>query len=114
MGESPVRTILCKQAVARKRQIADPLARGSENCVAKCGDKGRYSRFSHAGGRRAALRDIDVSLSRHLVDPGDRIVIEVRLLDYAVLGGNLSAAHNTRAENCRAFELRPGCFRIYD
>ena len=65
-------------------------------------------------GRRRALRNVDVGLSRNLVDPGHRIVIEIGLLDYAVLGGDFSAAHDARAKNHRTFELRAGRFRIYD
>src|ERR1700730_2034999 len=91
--------ILAETAVAREWQIADPLAGGGENRIAKRGDEGRYSWLADASGRRAALGNIDVGLSRHLVDTGHRVVIEVRLLDHSILGSDLSAAHNARAEN---------------
>ncbi len=44
--------MLAKIAIARERQISDPLAGRGENRVTKCGDEGRYSRLSDAGGRR--------------------------------------------------------------
>src|SRR5580692_12425171 len=105
---------LSEIAVSGERQVADPLASGCENSIAKSGDKRRYSWFSYTSGGRRALRNVNVGLSRDLVDPCHRIVIKIGLLDYAVLGRNFSAAHDARAKNHRAFELRAGCFRIND
>src|SRR5580704_598688 len=93
-------------AIARERQVTNPLARGGKNRVAHGGDKRRYSWLAHTCGRRGAFREVDVGLSRNLVNPGDRVIIEIGLLDCAVLGSDLSAAHNACAENYRAFKLR--------
>src|SRR5208283_1882055 len=105
---------LSEVAVTGERQIADARTCGGENCVAKRGHERWHSRLSHAGGRRAALRNIDVGLGRYFVDTSHRIVIEIGLLDYTVPGGNLPAANDARAEDHRAFELRARCFRIHD
>jgi hypothetical protein len=94
-----VRLHLCKQVVARERQIADPLSLCRENRIAKRGNERRHSGLSHAGRRRRALRNVDAGLSRGLVDPGYGKVIEIGLLDCAVHGGNLAVAHNARAED---------------
>src|SRR5258708_29268775 len=117
MGDPPVQAhpiMLSENATARERQVADPFAGGGENRIAKRCYKWRHSRFSGTGGRRAILHNVDVGLRRDLVDSGDRIVIEIRLLNYAVLRSNLTAAHDARAKNHRAFELRARRFRIHD
>src|SRR6202521_4722204 len=93
-----IRKWLSENAVVREGKIAAPFAGGGENCIAKRGHKRRYARFSHAGGRCSAFRNVDVGLNRDLVDSGHGIVIEIRLLDYSVLGGDLAAAHDARAK----------------
>ena len=106
------RVLLAEITIGRERQIADPRAGGGENRITKRGNEGRHSWLSDTSRWRRALRDVDVRLSRNLVDPSHGVIIEIGLLDYAVLGSDLPAAHDARAENHGAFELRPGRFRI--
>src|SRR5208282_4276468 len=105
---------LSKKFVARKRQVADPLAGGCEDRVAESGDKWRHSRFAYSRRRRRALGDVHVGLRRHVGDAGYGIVIEIRLLNRSVLGSDLSRPNDARAENCSALELRRRRLRIDD
>src|SRR5579859_7468583 len=97
LKKSPVQSqsaLLCEQIVTRQRQVADSFARGGENRIAKRGNKWRNAWLSNSSRRSRALRDVDVRLIRDFVDSGHGIVIEIGLLDYPALGGDLSAAHD--------------------
>jgi len=72
-------------AIARSGRSRTRVPVAGENRITKRGDERRYSRLSDAGGRRRALRDVDVRLSRNLVDPGHGVIIEIGLLDNTVL-----------------------------
>src|ERR1700721_1967577 len=89
--------ILSEQAVGRERQIANTLACGGEDRVTKRCDEWRDAGLSHSRRRRVAFCNVDIRLGWHFVDSSHRIVIEIRLLNDAILGGDLSAAHNARA-----------------
>jgi hypothetical protein len=104
-------TILSEQAVARQRQIADTPACGGEDRVTKRCDEWWDTRLSHSR-RRGAFRNVGIRLDRHFIDSSHGIVIEIRSLNDAVLGGYLSAACNARAEDYRSLELRAGGFRM--
>src|ERR1700756_1987288 len=105
---------LSEQIVTRQRQVTDSLARGGEDRVAKRGNKWWNSWLSDSSRRSRALGNVDVRLIWNFVDSGHRIVIEIGLLDYTVLCGDLSSAHNARAEDRRSFELCARGLRIYD
>src|ERR1700758_1352258 len=104
---------LSEQIVTRQRQVADSLARGGEDRIAKRGNKWWNSWLSDSSRRSRAFRNVYVRLIRHFVDSGHGIVIKIGLLDYTVLGGDLSTAHNARAEDRRSLELCARGLRIY-
>src|SRR5271156_3575179 len=87
-NENLDRVLLAEISIARERQIADPGAGGGKNRITKRGDERPYPRLADGGGGRRALRNVDVRLSGNLVDPGDGVIIEIGLLDYAVLGSD--------------------------
>src|ERR1700758_2268727 len=105
---------LCELAVARQWQIADALAGGGENRIAKCGHKRGYSGLAHSCRGRGALGNVNIRLRRNFVDSCNGIIAEIGLLDYPVLGGDLAAAHNARSEDRRSLKLCSRRFRIND
>src|SRR5664279_329855 len=96
----------------RQRQLSYALTRSCKNRVAECRHKRRHTRLAHSGWRSVGLHQVNIGLIRRLVDAGHRVVIKVRLLDRAILHGNLAMAGDAGSEYRRAFELRFGAIRI--
>src|SRR5262245_1444643 len=65
-----------------KRQIADALARGRKNSVADRRRHRRDPRLADSGERRVAFYQVYSRFNQGLVDPRDRIIVEVGLLDH--------------------------------
>src|SRR6202007_2244747 len=59
-------------------------------------------------GRRLRPRrhDVDIGDTRRFVDPNKREIIQILLLDLAILEGDLAISGQTEAHDGRAFELR--------
>src|SRR5882724_5930020 len=99
---------------ARKRQVPNSLPGGGKDGVREGGHERRYARFPYAGGRSAALDDVYIGLVGRFVDARQRVVVEIRLLDDPILGGDLPAADDAGPEDRRAFELGAGGLRVHD
>src|SRR5262247_3456640 len=89
-----------------KRQIADALARSREDCVADRRQHRRNSRLADPGGGRVAFYQVYARFNRGFVDPRDRIIVEVGLLDRAARGRDFAHQRDAGAEYRRALELR--------
>src|ERR1700722_7855284 len=101
------------QVGSRKWQLTNPLARRDVDGIAERGNKRGDAGLTHSRRRRITVDQVDIGLIRSLVDAGNRVAIEIRLLNRAVLGGDFSASGDTSSESPRAFELRLRDLRIH-
>src|SRR5216683_1349954 len=62
--------------------------------------------------RSAGLDNMDIGLKRRFINPCDRIVEKVGLVDHTIGGGYLAAARDTGSKYSGALELRPHQHRI--
>src|ERR1700722_5060186 len=102
------------QILAADRQGAQPLAGGGEDRVGDRGlDHGRAGLADAAPSLAGGGRDVDFRLRCVLV-AGDRVGVEVALLDAAVLHGDLAEQRRREAVDHAAFELRLDAARVHD
>src|SRR5580704_13640624 len=94
----------------RKRQFANPLSVGREDCIADRGRKRRHTRLAHSRRRGVTIYNVDAGLVGSFVHSSHGIVIEIRLLNDSIFRGNRPAAHNAGSEHRRTLELGPGSF----
>ena len=90
----------------RQRKLSDSLSGRGVDGIAKRRYVGRYSGLTDSAGRRVAFDEMDIRLERRFVNPRNRIVEEVGLVDYAVGCGNFTAARDTGSEDRGSLELR--------
>ena len=90
---------------ARERQLPNSFPGGGEDSVRECSHEWRHAGFPYACRRSAAVDDVYIGLVGCFVDARHRVVVEIRLLDDPILGGDLPAADEKNAA------LR-GLFRI--
>ena len=93
------------QAVRLDRQLAQPHARRRIDSVEHGGRQRRRAGLADAAGLLAALDDLDLD-RRSLVDAQHAVVVEVRLLDAAVLERDLAPQRRGDAEDDAALHLR--------
>src|SRR5450755_492336 len=83
------------------RQLADPLAGGSEDRVAQRRCNRRHTGFTHTTERHAEIggKQMDANVARSDVHTGDLIVVEIALLDPACLEGDFGEIKTVGAKN---------------
>ena len=64
--------------------------------------------------RRVTGHDVHVGDHRGFVDAGDGVIVEVRLLNAAIGGGDLAHHGEAGAEDGGAFKLRADAIRVDD
>ena len=74
------------------RKSSDAFARGGKDRIDQSRGERWHARFSYAAGRciRSGRHDVDVDDSWRLVNPDDRVVVEIALLYLSVLEANLA------------------------
>src|SRR6266851_4049343 len=97
---------LSRKVDPRQRQFPDPFAGRRVNGITEGRYERRHSRFAHTSGRRARFDDMDIGLERRFINPRDRIIVKVGLVDHAVGGGYFAAARHAGSKYGGALELR--------
>src|SRR6267143_880792 len=99
-------------ASAEDRQLADALAGGREDRVRHGGRDRRRARFADSTGGFLARHDVHLDL-RHFAHSQHPVVVEVRLLDAAVLERDLAVEGRGEAVHDGALDLAPDDIGVY-
>src|SRR5215471_12987294 len=94
------------QVLPVDRQFAQALAGGLEDRVGERRRHRRHARLADTAWRRIALHQMNVDLARRVADAGHLVVVEVALLDAALLGGDLAKDGSAEGIDDGALHLR--------
>src|SRR6202008_459602 len=88
------------------RQATDTLAGGGEDRIAECRREGWDAGLANTAGGHvdSVFDDMHPGLGRRFVDPGELEVVEVALLDPAVLVGDLAVFGEGQAHHGRTLD----------
>src|SRR6516162_11955255 len=113
LGDLPTLTASRLQLYADRKR-PDTFSRCRKDRVDQCRRKGRHAGFADARGRGvgSGRHDVYVGHERSLVDPNQREIIEIALLDLAVLEGDLPIFGKAQAHDRRALDLRANAFWV--
>src|SRR5215469_1023891 len=87
------------------RQLSDAFARRGIDGITEFSHERRHTRLSDAGLWRVAVDQIHIRLIGSLIDPGDRIIRKIGLVDHTFGSGDFAGLGDARAEHCCALEL---------
>src|SRR5262249_5980122 len=110
-GKYPPHLLLSKSPLGRQlladRQRPDALARRGKNSVGQCRREGRHAGLADPAWRRvgAGRYNVDIRQQRRFVYTDHREIVEVLLLHFAVLEGDLAIFSEAQAHDCGALDL---------